>query len=80
MKWLFMSTISLILSFCVFSYVYNSQHNYNQKLTKRIDSLSDELLINKIELFRYEVTMDYLQEVDSATYKDIMQFHEYETE
>jgi hypothetical protein len=80
MKWIFMSIVALILSFCIFSYLYNSQQNYNQILSKRIDSLRNELYINKMELFRYEVTMEYLQELDSSMYKDLQQFHDYDTE
>lgn len=80
MKWLFMTIVALILSFCVFSYYYGYQQSYNQSLVKKIDSLNDELFINKIELMRYELTLDYLQEVDSTMYQNIKQFHDYETE
>lgn len=80
MKWLTFSMLSMIACFIFFSYMYSQQEKTNQKLVNRLDSLHDELLINKMELFRYEVTMEYLNEVDSTLYKDIKEFHDNETE
>ena len=45
-----------------------------------VDSLRDELFIQKSYLGRYELALEYLQEVDPEAAKKFNQYFEHETE
>jgi len=44
------------------------------------DSLKDELFINKVEVGRYELTIDHLKEYDPKAYKEFDRYLSHETE
>ena len=60
-----------------------SQHNQIVELKKNqieLDSLRDETFILNVELGRYEITLDHLQETNPKVAKEFEEFMFHETE
>jgi hypothetical protein len=51
-----------------------------QTQTQIIDSLNDENFINRIDLGRYELTLDHLKEVNPKVGKEMEEWMSHETE
>jgi len=51
-----------------------------QTQTQIIDSLNDENFINRIDLGRYELTLDHLKEVNPKIGKEMEEWMSHETE
>jgi hypothetical protein len=54
--------------------------NELSKVESEKDSLKDELFINKVEVGRYELTIDHLKEYDPKAYKEFDRYLSHETE
>ena len=82
--------ISPILTACsllaLLTTIYFQNERINQfkvevkTLQSTADSLHDELFIKHIQLSRYELTLDYLQEVNPKTALEFVNFMNHETE
>lgn len=51
-----------------------------ERIEAQKDSLREELFINKVDIGRYELTIDHLKEYDPKAYKEFDRFLSHETE
>lgn len=51
-----------------------------EQLEKQVDSLQNELFIQKTIVGRYELSLEHLKEIDNNTYLDVKTYLESQTE
>jgi len=79
MKKVILFTIALLVLFAA-GYETASLKRDNTLLQKRIDSIYDELYISNVNLTRYEIALELLEEQDSIAADKFKNIHTNETE
>ena len=77
------SIVLLLISFILSFFLYRTNIKYNQlevKSSNTIDSLRDELFIEKTDNGRHEITRDEIFNKYPQVGKEYNQFYEHETE
>jgi hypothetical protein len=78
-----LSAALVVVSFTLLFLLYSTNKEYNQLQTKSnyiIDSLHDELFIEKTDNGRHEITRDEIFNKYPKVGKEYQQFYEHETE